>query len=443
MERASRQAVKAAGWALAALVAWYLLVRPGIEGDTLVLAENALSAAGCLRDGRAPCPEAGQFPLLQLGPAILLALIGVGKLSIVRALAFLSPPAFLASVLLARRLCARRSAAVATLVTGLLLSGYWLRYFNLSFSEMLAAFLTLALVASILAERPAPLAAGLLFLAALGREIALPFLLLLAATAEFAVPGKRRPSRAELAWLAAGAVAALAATGALNWFRWRSVLNVQYLNPALLVPTLPLQLSLTAGLWLSPSGGLLWFWPLLCALLATLGWRASDRRALAGVALVLGALSFGFGRWVAPFGWSCWGPRLLMPWLPASACLLCYRYARELETTLRSLARRPAAFASAAAVFALAAVPQYKVLLAPQWIQWLLEGHCAPGTRPFALDCLMATVWPGRLVLPRMFLPNPDPAYTAVSYSLAVFYFLAALGLARRLRVLDNPGPVS
>jgi hypothetical protein len=65
-----------------------------------------------------------------------------------------------------------------------------------------------------------------------------------------------------LAFVVSGAVVI-----GFNFLRFGSFRNELYLNPIFLVPDLGTQLRNAAGLWLSPSGGLLTFWPSFGALL--------------------------------------------------------------------------------------------------------------------------------------------------------------------------------
>jgi hypothetical protein len=72
----------------------------------------------------------------------------------------------------------------------------------------------------------------------------------------------------------------------------------------------------------APSGGILPFWPaatvllfaacLLPLLLRRRGLDARPALVLGGVLLVL---SVGFASWWTPFGWSAYGPRLMLPWI--------------------------------------------------------------------------------------------------------------------------------
>ena len=94
-----------------------------------------------------------------------------------------------------------------------------------------------------------------------------------------------------------------------------------------------------AGIWLSPNGGALPFWLsfacvcvviLFAAAAAPRYWQVSPWPARLLALLLLG-LTAGLSSWYAPHGWIAWGPRLLLPWLPATVYLTCYFYPVAIE----------------------------------------------------------------------------------------------------------------
>src|SRR5205807_1521654 len=92
------------------------------------------------------------------------------------------------------------------------------------------------------------------------------FLFLLALAAE---TGERR-------WklLAGCAAAGAAETFLFNYAKFGSILNQAYLNPILIVHSRLTQASFFLGIWFSPNGGVLFFWPAFFALLVLAGWAA-------------------------------------------------------------------------------------------------------------------------------------------------------------------------
>ncbi len=93
------------------------------------------------------------------------------------------------------------------------------------------------------------------------------------------------------------------------------------------------RLALSVALWLAPNGGVGWFWPLAAAVViglvviagtAARGGAERRRRSLPAVGLVVALLltTGTLASWFAPFGWVAWGPRLMVPVLPAVLGLL-------------------------------------------------------------------------------------------------------------------------
>ena len=124
---------------------------------------------------------------------------------------------------------------------------------------------------------------------------------------------------------------------AFNLIKFGSINNPIYSDPSLRTTEYSDILSSLLGLIASPSGGLLFNWPLsILAISLFLGRgltrlrpRSQDRPTrimmavvppaaiLASVALQLGTLAL----WFAPFGWVSWGPRTLLPGLTLTILL--------------------------------------------------------------------------------------------------------------------------
>jgi hypothetical protein len=125
---------------------------------------------------------------------------------------------------------------------------------------------------------------------------------------------------------------------------------------------------LAVAVWIAPNAGLAIFWPLAGLLVIGLVvWtvRARGIRArLPGLALILALLILTgtLASWYAPFGWLAWGPRLMLPVLPAVALTILVLYVERLDgVILRLLGTWPRAAVAGLAVIALA-LPQVNVL---------------------------------------------------------------------------------
>jgi hypothetical protein len=255
-----------------------------------------------------------------------------------------------------------------------LLASPLLFYARRSFGELPAALLTALLAAALLQGRLGWVV-GFGFLVGLSKETALPFTVAMGA---FAVAARQAQQplgvRAQLhadRWLLAatgvGAVLGAAGCAALNLMRFGSPLNWHYaVEEAAWVPPPSAQLNHFAGLWLAPTGGLALYWPLLA--LTWVGLAIAVVRArlprwplLAGLGLLF-ALTAGLARWWTPFGWWAWGPRLMLPWVPAWTLMLLWAYAPALDARL---SRRPLAWSALGLFSALSVLPTLVSMYVP------------------------------------------------------------------------------
>jgi hypothetical protein len=242
------------------------------------------------------------------------------------------------------------------------------------FGEMLGAFALLAAVAACAHRRPLLIVVAVA-IAALGKETLAPFVALLGLLAARRDEEFLPPARVLVA-LGVGTFLGLSATAAFNVFRFDSLRNVFYLDPAFRTPGLGRQLNYALAGWFSPAAGIAWFWPtatLLGALAAALAvFAAAQRRPWRVWLPTLGALAVliafvgGLALWFAPFGWISYGPRLAVPILPAALVALLLTGAPMLSTATRRVLRSPVAIIGAALVVAALGWAQYG---AP-WSYW-------------------------------------------------------------------------
>lgn len=91
--------------------------------------------------------------------------------------------------------------------------------------------------------------------------------------------------------------------------------------------------------------------------------------------------------WYAPHGWIAWGPRLLLPWLPAIVYLTCYFYPNAIEQGAASLGANPWRVSIAFAFFAAFALPNFFEVLDTRLLQTLFQpDHVFPHPMPIQED---------------------------------------------------------
>jgi len=304
-------------------------------------------------------------------------------------LAFMNLAAFAGSLWMAWNSLERSSRRSAIGFTAIMLSGPLLWYARTTFGEVLAAFFTLGLVVACW-EQAKSWKIFLWFLAAgISKDTIFPFLFALALLSATVVRQRVgvwtvRPSRIGL--VSAACATTILVNSTFNYLRFNSPLNLAYLDSAFIVPRWSTQLSFFLGLLFSPNGGLLFFWPafILWLLLAGICGVKGALRQVRDLALipwvtivaVLLGLALGLAKWFAPMGWICWGPRLLLPTLPALTYLVTAYYGTEMQLWLsRTLLRGRFAWLTGGTL-GLVALPNFLVLFKPA-IMWSLFSNDA------------------------------------------------------------------
>lgn len=446
--------------ACAAALGFALVLRafqhPLVEGDTVTLLRGARAARLCFSRGAwGHCPEASYFPVAQYIPAWAALAAGFRLTFASRVLIATNLASFVATPwLIWWALRERAGASVAALVALIAVDGPMLYYAGSSFNEMTAACLTVAAVALTL-RRAHPVACGAAFFAAsLTKEIALPFLALLAAGAllpELARKGER-PWR-HLAGAAAGSALGLVATSLFNHFREGGFSNTFLLQPMLRVPWTSVKVTQSLALWFAPSSGVAVFWPAMTAVLAV--GLASSARALrtdrsltspgwsgALVALALAALTWGLGGWYSPFGWWAWGPRLMLPWLPAFAVLGAASLTEEARALAGRIVARPELTAAALSVCAL---PHVAAVFDPDMVNRFLgpDAVCPRqviiqmGAEPF-YECAHHYIWAKGSMMSG-FVDVYLRSWAGVAWALLAAVNVAALRAARAIEEPPRP----
>jgi hypothetical protein len=366
---------------LSALIAVAALRQTGApsSGDTIALVHGSHATLDCIKHGIwSRCDsryqfsmdgiatdvwhgriegDVGPYALCQYLPVIALIKLGLSDTSIYKALIVIN----MVSVLIVIGLFARMTALTGRrwavgLGVLLVVTSPLVLYATITFGEPLAAALLTLLVAACLRRWP-PAAIGLCALAAcLTKETVFPTVALLGAVALWRTPIGRGRLLARHWWgLAAGIVAGEALSTAFDWFRYHQLTNFTYGHAFETVPSIGRRLGLAVALWLAPNGGVMLFWVLAGAMslgvaIVVARWVVvSRRRSGIPLLIVLVVLLIATGTlasWWASFGWDAWGPRLLLPVLPAIALCVLVCWAEAAERTMRKVAQRPVVLAA-------------------------------------------------------------------------------------------------
>lgn len=353
-----------------------------VSGDTTTLVNGARSAAYCLSHGihsdcDSPAHPVGQYALYQYIPAFVFVKLGMGNFSIYKVLTIISLLSFCGLIGLSgwtAALTGRRSAPAAIIL--ILTISPMLYYAWSTFGESLAVFLVALSAIAALRRWPPVLIGVTACLACLTKDTIFPMVAVLGAVSLWATPiGSRDLRRGHWIALAAGIVLGVALTAGFNWFRWHQVTNAIYLLPQEQVPGTLRRLGLAVTLWLAPNGGTALFWPLAAALtigVIAIAVRELTRRPVSwiraapalGIIFVLLAQTGLLASWYDPFGWYSYGPRLMLPVIPAVVVVAVVMYSGEIEAALRSALAGPVRALILTILVIVIALPQVNVLAA-------------------------------------------------------------------------------
>ncbi len=399
---------------LVAFLAWFLLVWIDAAphgnlhtGDTDNLVAGTRVALDCIHErnfsscGLIPDTNyttVGPYALLQYLPStVFIKLFGASDDSVIRMLGHLSTVAYLAACAVGV-LCFRENRRVWPIVLVALAFSSAAYQATSAFGEMLAAASVLFAVAAAIHRRPL-LVAPLCCLASLSKETIPVFVVLLVLAAAHRPSSGWKPERSMLVATLAGAGGGVVAAAAFNVFRFGTPSNPFYLASDFRTAGLGNMVHFAAGLWFSPSSGIVVFWTIAFLLLVVafivLISRFLRRRAGAdwlplGIALAAGLIFVGgLATWFSPFGWITYGPRLAVPILPGLIVAVCKLAEPELTAVVMRIGRSTAV--TMVAVLMLTAISIPNITAPWSWfggVSALIAGDatCPPMTETSVVD---------------------------------------------------------
>ena len=329
------------------------LGRPSVHGDPGQVVRGATGIVDCLRgrhlvhcDGYVVHRRAGDytvsvqpFPLLQYVPAIILDALGGSNAWTIRVFVILNAASLVAIIGLAYLTMKRLAPPLwAPLVTATLLASPLLWYGRVALGEELAAAVVLGAVVAVLLDASPAIIGVLVAVACITKETNPPFVFALALICLLARRAGTDPERRRRLYaIVVGTIIGIGLNSAFNVLRFGSARNTYYTQRSFYAPNVGVVTRDFLVQWFAPNGGLAWFWPL--APVAVLGvavvsYRTSGtgswrRFAVPLVAALFVAQIVLLAAWFSPFGWYAWGPRLVLPLVPAMLVAACALGARD------------------------------------------------------------------------------------------------------------------
>ena len=405
--------LKSGYWLLAGLIAWLVWapLHQVPPSDPLALVTGAQQLAKCIPNWTFPCAGVTQFPLFQQAPAVVMNWLGLNINQSLQAFSVLGAIGVALTILVPTVVVIKRSGiGVGAMMAVLLIPTPLLYYAGTPWGEPVAVLLNLSIVLCFVFRLPA---VWLFFAAAaagIAKEVSFPTIVLVGGACAVAVYGH---DRKKLLWFAtalvAGAIVGQALDSLLNLARYGTLTNVVYDSVAA-VPGVGLRLQLAVGIWLAPGGGVVPYWPTYLIAVALLavgawrGWRTGTWLGLAPTGLLLAALTINTGilaSWYAPFGWIAWGPRLMIPWLPAIAVAAVVVAPDAARACAHALFSRPLAALAVAVVAVFGVVVNVAARITEAWTGFFDTATPACprpagiGQPHYYYSCLTHSMWMG------------------------------------------------
>jgi len=350
--------------------------------------------------------------------------------------------------------------AVGWAIMVIMLSGPLLMYAHCTFNELVAAFLILCFTAAVTGSTGPVVCASLFWLGGITKETA-PAILAVIWIGTMWIHRSQQNRRRLLTQgiaLAIALIATIATNASFNFLRYRTVWNLNYLQPHELIRPWSWRAQYCLALWLSPSGGIVMFWPTLIipmigVMVVALRKRQSAAPA-AMVAIILGGLTWGLSGWYTPFGWEAWGPRLMLPWMPAALLILLRAYPDACGRFVDLCVRDHRVFVITATISCVCALPHVMAAAEPRVVGPFFDNdwrfpHGASPLQPeqyYAQNLYLA--WqkmPPLLLRPLLYEVTPLQVTEAICFIAALLMLLRQCqiqnGLSHRAKALHSVFP--
>jgi hypothetical protein len=375
--------------------------------------------------------------------------LGVSNESTLRVLVALNAMSLIAILGLARRTLHRLAPPLwAPLVSVVLLASPLLWYGRVAFGEELAGAIILSALVAVLVDARPVVVATMVALACITKETNPPFVMALTAICVLARTSGKDPTRRRLLLaIVVGTTIGIALNAGFNIFRYGMVGNGTYTRGSLYAPNAGVVARLFATEWLAPNGGLAWFWPLMPVLIFTVAivcFRRSGplslRRAPAVAALLVAQVAL-LATWFSPFGWYAWGPRLVLPLLPALLVAACVLGARDASRTVARFLTGRGLLPATIAVLVVGlpqAVVVFHGVAVSDFFSHPVCVHAGLMTAPTRYyECLEQTAWskrPWMLQLGMHGLDSPQAWFIAIAFICAI---VSLVWIARRAAIIE------
>lgn len=295
---------------------FYLFAVPPTDiGDSIAVIDSASKLNICLSSGSVSCPGLAHFGFGIVFLPFILIFLGFSQSTIIAIMSFSSLASY-AFIILTLIKFKKAFGLYGEVVIWSFLVGLPLAYSRSTFSEELSLFLlTSMLFAYLNKSRLVFLLSCLFFSMTRESAIFLSSLLLMSFLFGLQIHRDLQTRKSMLMFGTGGVILGALITFCFNLYRWGTFGNPVYGNSDYFIFDIFTNFSSLFGLIFSPSGGILFFWPMALIIIPTFysvfqrGFRLRAVSILAPLMLIFVTCSF----WFSPFGWIAWGPRLVFP----------------------------------------------------------------------------------------------------------------------------------